>query len=77
MYTTNGFIIVDKCYIHNIVTTNLKWVFVISCYWWVKNNLSGGFKLEPIITYHLRLVAKVLWNVVDITFSLLLGGPII
>ena len=30
------------------------------CYWWIKNNFSGKFKLEPVKTYNLDFVAKVL-----------------
>ena len=30
------------------------------CYWWIENNLSGKFKLEPVKTYHLGFVVKVL-----------------
>ena len=30
-----------------------------------KNNFNNGFKLEPVITYHLKFVVK---NVVDVVF---------
>ena len=26
------------------------------CYWWIENNLSGKFKLEPAKTYNLGFV---------------------
>ena len=33
---------------------------IIGCYWWIENNFSGTFKLEPVKTYNLDFVTKVL-----------------
>ena len=41
---------VEKCYVLNTFTTNLKWQVTIGG---KKSNFSHGFKLEPITIYHL------------------------
>jgi len=28
-----------------------------------KNNFNGEFKLEPVITYHIGFIVKVLWKI--------------
>ena len=52
---------IEKWYVENIFTINSKWQVVTSCYCWgQKNNLSGRFKFEPIITNHLWFIVKML-----------------
>ena len=40
----------EKCYIHNIFSTNLKRNIVTGCYWWQKSNFTDGLKLKPVTT---------------------------
>ena len=54
-----------KYIIHNIFVTNPKQYVITGKQ---KNNFNGKFKLEPVKTYHVGFVVKVLQNLVNIAF---------